>query len=535
MTSPAATSPPESGLPGQVSPPEFALSDLLPGAIIGVDVVALPVLPGDGDVPFLLGPGAAELADELDLDLVGIAEVHGLTGSTAEVATVPVPGGTTANPDLRLVVLVGVGAAAPIDLRRAGAALARATFDRDAVATSIPVVAGEGMADAHASVEAFVIGSMLGGFVFHWRSQGPPRTPVRRVVIAGPDVAGDRAVLERSVALGGAGWRSRLLATVPSNLKNPAWLVEQAETIATAAGLDLQVWDEQDLAAEGFGGIVAVGAASVTPPRLIRLDYTPRGVSARAAKKLPLVVLVGKGITFDSGGLSIKPAASMGTMKRDMTGGGVVLATMAALADVDCPVRVIGLVAAAENAISGSALRPGDVIRHWGGRTTEVGNTDAEGRLVLGDALAYAVTELAPDVVLDIATLTGAVKVALGQQVGGLFATDDALAAALFDAGECAGEPLWRFPLYDGYEDKLASKIADASNDPGGAGAITAALFLRHFVGDVPWAHLDIASVGDVDKDWHEWTAGPSGFGARLLLTWLGSPEPLAGIGESGR
>src|SRR5690606_27212751 len=160
------------------------------------------------------------------------------------------------------------------------------------------------------------------------------------------------------------------------------------------------------------------------------------------------------------------------------------------------------------------ALRPGDVITHWGGRTTEVGNTDAEGRLVLADALAYAVDTLDPAAVVDVATLTGAVKVALGQQVAGLFANDDALAATLTHAGE------------------RASKVADAATDPGGAGAITAALFLQHFVGDVPWAHLDIASVGDVEKEWHEWTVGPSGFGARLLLTWLGTPDPLADIGD---
>lgn len=527
MTSPAAsTAAPV--LPGQVSPPEFAVSDLLPGAITGVDVVALPVLPGEDGGPVLLGPGAAELADELGTDLVGVAEVHGLTGTTAETALVPVPGGTDVNPDLRLVVLVGVGAARTIDLRRAGAAVARATRDRAAVATSVPAVHD----DPDAAVEAFVVGTMLGSFVFHWRSTGPEHHPVRRVVLAGGSVSTDRSALERAVALGGAGWRSRLLATVPSNLKNPAWLATQAEEVAASAGLDVDVWDEARLAEDGFGGILAVGAASATPPRLIRLDYTPAGVSARAAKKLPVVVLVGKGITFDSGGLSIKPSASMGSMKRDMTGGAVVLATMAALADVDCPVRVVGLVAAAENAISGNALRPGDVIRHWGGRTTEVGNTDAEGRLVLADALAYAVSELDPAVVVDVATLTGAVKVALGQQVGGLFATDDALAAALRDAGEGAGEPVWRFPLHDGYEERLASKVADASNDPGGAGAITAALFLRHFVGDVPWAHLDIASVGDVEKEWHEWTVGPSGFGPRLLLTWLGTTDPLAGIGS---
>ncbi|WP_435768940.1 leucyl aminopeptidase family protein [Nocardioides sp. SYSU DS0651] len=522
-------------LPSQVSPPEFALSDLHPGAIAGVDVVALPVLPapdGADGASVLLGPGAAQLADQLGLDLVEIAELHQMTGATAEVAAVPVPGGTAANPDLRLLLLVGIGAARPQDLRRAGAALARATRDRAAVATSLPAVAGEELPDARELVEAFVAGTMLGGFVFHWRSTGPEHRPVRRVVIADEAVAGDRGVVERAVAIGGAGWRSRMLATVPSNLKTPGWLAAQAETMASGTGLEVRVWDEAALEKDGFGGIVAVGQASATPPRLIRLDYTPRGVSARAAKKLPLVVLVGKGITFDSGGLSIKPAQSMVSMKRDMTGGAVVLATMAALADVDCPVRVVGLVAAAENAISGSALRPGDVIRHWGGRTTEVGNTDAEGRLVLADALAYAVAELRPALVVDVATLTGAVKVALGQQVGGLFANDDALAERLTAAGERAGEPLWRFPLYAGYEDKLASKVADASNDPGGAGAITAALFLQHFVGEVPWAHLDIASVGDVEKEWHEWTVGPSGFGARLLLTWLGSEDPVEGIGS---
>jgi leucyl aminopeptidase len=398
------------------------------------------------------------------------------------------------------------------------------------VVTSVPDVAADDNEGVDAAIEAFVVGMTLGSFGFHWRSTGPEHRPVERVVITTQGGPADRALLERAVAIGGAGWRSRMLATVPSNLKNPAWLAAQAEQIGAANGLTVTVWDEKALISEGFGGIAAVGQASATPPRLIRLDYIPRGISARAAKKLPTVVLVGKGITFDSGGLNLKPGASMATMKRDMTGGAVVLATMGALADVDCPVRVIGLVAAAENVVSGNALRPGDVITHWGGRTSEVGNTDAEGRLVLADALAYAVAKLDPSVVVDIATLTGAVKIALGQQVGGLFATDDVLATRLSEAGERAGEPVWRLPLYDGYEESLASKIADARNDPAGPGALTAALFLRHFVGEVPWAHLDIASVGDVEKDWHEWTPGPSGFGARLLLGWLGTPQPLAGI-----
>lgn len=516
------------GLPIQVAPPEFALAALLPGAIVGVDVIALPVLPGeDGPTDsVLLGPGAAELADLLDLDLVGVADAHRMTGAVGEAITVAVPDGSSANPALRMVLLLGIGAARPIDLRRAGATMARALHGRAAAATSVPAAAG---ADPR-GVEAFVVGTMLGSFGFHWRSQGPREQPLPRVVLALGEHAADHGALERSVALGGAGWRARMLATVPSNLKTPAWLADQATAIAAEAGLECRIWDEDELVADGFGGIVAVGQASVNPSRLIRLDYRPRGLSARAAKKLPTVVLVGKGITFDSGGLSLKPGASMTSMKRDMTGGAVVLATMAALADVDCPVRVIGLVPSAENSVSGSALRPGDVITHWGGRTTEVTNTDAEGRLVLGDALAYAAAELAPALIVDVATLTGGIKVALGQQVGGLFATDDVIADRLLEAGETAGEPFWRFPLYAGYQDKLASKVADADNGPPGPAAIMAALFLQPFVGDTRWAHLDIASVGDVENESFEWTRGPAGFGARALLTWLGGDDPL---GES--
>jgi leucyl aminopeptidase len=493
--------------------------------------VALPVLPGstDDEQDVLLGPGAADLIEATEIDLLGAAELRRMTGAVGEVVEVPVPLGTAANPALRLVLLVGVGEARPVDLRRAGAVLGRAARDRSAVATSIPTVTPDG----DVALDAFVAGTMLGAFVFHWRSTGPKHHPVRQVVIStrpGSLDGSDQRALELAVAIGGAGWRARTLATVPSNLKNPAWLATQAEEIAAESSLDIRVWDEGDLERDGFGGIVAVGRASVTPPRLIRLAYTPPGVSARAAKKLPHVVLVGKGITFDTGGLSIKPGQAMVSMKRDMTGGAVVLATMGALADVGCSVRVTGLVPAAENAISGSALRPGDVVRHWGGRTTEVTNTDAEGRLVLADALAYAAAELEPTVLLDIATLTGGMKIALGQQMGGFFAADDALADAIRAAGETAGEPVWRFPLYAGYEEKLASKVADADNSAGSPQAITAALFLQHFTGGRPWAHLDIASVGDVEKELHEWTVGPSGFGARLLLTWLRQDDPLAGI-----
>jgi leucyl aminopeptidase len=239
-------------------------------------------------------------------------------------------------------------------------------------------------------------------------------------------------------------------------------------------------------------------------------------------------VLVGKGITFDSGGLSIKPGEAMVNMKRDMTGAAVVLSVLAALRDLDCPLRVTGLLCLAENAIDGDALRPGDVIRHYGGRTSEVNNTDAEGRLVLADGLAYAVDELEPDALVDVATLTGAVKIALGLHIGGLFCTDDVLADRLLASGASAGEPLWRMPLSSEYADGLASKVADAINAPSQAPAISAALFLQHFTGGLPWAHLDIASVGDALEDDHEWTAGPTGFGPRLLLRWLCGPDALS-------
>jgi leucyl aminopeptidase len=506
-------------LPSQVSPPEFALSALLPHSILGAEVVAVPVQPGEDGGSVVLGPGAAGLADATGVDLLAVLEADRFTGKIGEIVSVPVPQGAPDNPDLRLVLLVGVGEARPVDLRRAGAALAKAVKNRGTVATSLAALAPD-------AVEPFVVGMVLGSFGFHWRSEPPTDVPARRVVLAELPEKQTRPVLDRAVAVAGAGWRARMLATVPSNLKNPPWLAEQAQELAAQSGLQVRVWDERQLADQGFGGILGVGQASATPPRLIRHDYAP----ARARRGTPTVVLVGKGITFDSGGLSIKPAEAMSTMKRDMSGGGVVMATMAALSAVGCPVRVVGLVAAAENAVSGNALRPGDVIRHYGGRTTEVTNTDAEGRLVLADALAYAVAELDPAVVVDVATLTGAIKVALGQQVGGLFANDDALAAALRAAGEAAGEPLWRFPLHPGYEDRLSSKVADADNAPNHAQAITAALFLQHFVNDVPWAHLDLASVGDVPKDLHEWTPGPSGFGARALLAWLGSADPLEGV-----
>nr|MBA3783011.1 leucyl aminopeptidase [Nocardioides sp.] len=250
-------------LPPQVSPPEFAISPLAPHEIGGVEVWAFPVLPGDDDT-VLLGPGADEAAETLGIDLLAALDGARATGRTGEVTSVPVVAD-----DVRLVLLVGVGAQTRDDFRRAGATLARATKDRASVATTIATIAPEG------GLEAFVVGAMLGSFGFHWRSQGPKEAPVARIALAGHDDAAVGPGLERAIAIGGAGWRARMLATVPANLKNPPWLAEQAVEIARVAGLEVEVWDEKRLATDGFGGILGVGQASATPPRLIRLDYTP--------------------------------------------------------------------------------------------------------------------------------------------------------------------------------------------------------------------------------------------------------------------
>jgi leucyl aminopeptidase len=234
-------------------------------------------------------------------------------------------------------------------------------------------------------------------------------------------------------------------------------------------------------------------------------------------------VLVGKGITFDTGGLNIKPGEGMKTMKTDMSGAAAVLAALRLIASSQTPVRVTALVPAAENSFGAASYRPGDVVRHVGGRTSEILNTDAEGRIVLADALAYAVARLRPSVLVDAATLTGAMKVALGLRTGGVFATGDELAAGLVDAGAAAGEPLWRVPLAADYEDALASDVADANNAPGNPGGITAALFLQHFTGGRPWAHLDIAGPARAGKDDGMTAKGATGFGARLLARWVAS------------
>jgi leucyl aminopeptidase len=316
---------------------------------------------------------------------------------------------------------------------------------------------------------------------------------------------------------------ARDLVNTPSNVKNPAWLAEQAlARFADRPHVTVTVLGPDELRAGGFGGVLAVGSGSASPPRVVVVGY--RHPDAGAAHP----VLVGKGITFDTGGLSIKPNAGMREMKTDMAGGAAVLAAVDAAARLRLPVAVTAVVPAAENAVSGSSYRPADVVRHVGGRTTEVLNTDAEGRMVLADGLAYARLELGATVLVDVATLTGAMKVALGARTAGLFASTDGLADALRTAGAQAGEPSWRMPLLEEeHGDLLESAVADANNAPGNPGGTTAALFLQPFAGDLPWAHLDVAGPARAGSDEAEVVKGGTGFGARTLVHWLEAGAPV--------
>jgi leucyl aminopeptidase len=480
----------------------------------GPAVITIPVhspdQPGAGPVP---GAGAAELDSYLPVPAADIIASGEMTGRAGEITQTVIRLGE--HPCT--VMFLGVADAAPGSLRRAGAALARRLpAGRATVCTAV-------LAEPDESVQAFVTGFMLGSYQYTLKSTAPRETGPAQVqlLLAGRQDAA--ALVERAAIVAEAVALARDLTNTPSMTKSPAWLAGEAARIAAARDLSCRVWTEAELARDQFGGLLGVGSGSVRPPRLIELSYQP-AVSRRH------VVLVGKGITFDSGGLSLKPSDSMKLMKTDMAGGAAVIATMSALAALGAPVRVTGLVAAAENMPSGTALRVGDVIRHYDGRTVEVLNTDAEGRLVLADALGYADAELAPDVMVDLATLTGAARVALGTVMAALYATDDGLAAGLLAAGLATGDRLWRMPLAEDYRAGLDSPVADLANvagGPGRAGSIDAALFLREFTGGRAWAHLDIAGAARATADDGEITKGATGFGTQLLLHWLAAGAPV--------
>jgi leucyl aminopeptidase len=481
-------------------------------------LIAVPVrTPEDtspGPVP---GAGASSLDGYLGVSAAQVVASAELTGRAGESTQTVIRLGAEAS----TVLFLGVGDASPGALRRAGAALARRLpAGRTAVTTAV-------LDEPDEAVEAFTEGLLLGSYQFTMKSAASPGgdrgdsgDPAEiRLLLAGP--ASRAALVERAGTVAGAVALARDLANTPSMIKTPEWLADEAATVAAEYGLSARIWREAELAAGGFGGLLGVGSGSAHPPRLIQLSYQP----AQADRH---VVLIGKGITFDSGGLSLKPTDGMKTMKTDMAAGAAVIGAMSALGRLGVRARVTGLVPAAENMPSGTAMRVGDVLRHYGGKTVEVLNTDAEGRLVLADALAYADDVLAPDVVVDLATLTGAVRVALGSSLAALYATDDELAAGLLDAGAASGERLWRMPLAEDYTDALESPVADLANvarTGGRAGSIDAALFLREFTGGRAWAHLDIAGAARAAADDGENTKGATGFGTRLLLRWLaGSP-----------
>jgi leucyl aminopeptidase len=486
------------------NPLEAYMSAITAGEAEPADLIAVGVQDGGS-------PGACAPLDALlPASTSRLAEAYGHSGNPGEVAESAI---TVADRVVR-VLLLGVGDLSAAALRRAGAELARRCADGK---TAVTDAAGEPGQD----IGAFAEGVLLGGYRFRIRSEPDGAAPgVVHLLSADPEAAA--VAVSRATAVAQAVAVARDLANTPSAVKSPQWLADEAVRITAGRGVDVRVWTEEELAAGGFGGLLAVGAGSARPPRLIELSYQPPNPTSH-------VVLVGKGITFDSGGLSLKPTDSMKLMKTDMAGGGAVIAVLSALAELGVGARVTGLVAAAENMPSGSAYRPGDVISQFGGRSVEVLNTDAEGRLVLADALAYAVARLAPDQMVDVATLTGAARVALGGVYAALYATSDSLAGALIAAGEASGDRLWRMPLEAAYRPSLDSPVADIAHvarSGQGAGSILAALFLREFVAATPWAHLDIAGPGRAGADDGELSKGATGFGTRLLLGWLaGGPE----------
>jgi len=315
----------------------------------------------------------------------------------------------------------------------------------------------------------------------------------------------------------------RDLVNTPAGDLSPKDFARIAKEVAESTGLGIEVLKLDKIRAERLGGLLGVAAGSAEPPRFVRLAYVPEDVTDPVT-----VALVGKGITFDSGGLSIKPANSMMAMKDDMSGAAAVLSTMAACGRLGVQVRVLGYLPLTENMPGDAATRPGDVLRIRNGKTIEVLNTDAEGRLVLADALSLAVED-APDAIIDLATLTGACVVALGKEIAGILGNDDELIAAVERAGESVGEALWELPVPAGYREHIDSDVADMKNigANGQAGSLSAALLLQEFVGEVPWVHLDIAGPAFSDKNKHYVRKGGTGFGVRTLLELLSNYQPL--------
>jgi leucyl aminopeptidase len=385
--------------------------------------------------------------------------------------------------------------------------------DLSAVTVATPSVAGLNV-DAETLFGTLMEGACLGNHIFDRYKQKKEKTPLKKIVFMATAAQKKAyAGLAGSVAdICGASVMAREWVTTPSNDKRPEAFAEMIRKAATSAGLKVSVRDDRWLKKQKFGAMLAVGQGSSAKSRLVTVEYDPRG-----AKKT--LVLVGKGVTFDSGGINLKPSGSIETMKMDMSGAATVAGTMMAVARLKPGVKVVGVMPLVENMPSGSAIRPGDIIRSFEGKTIEIGNTDAEGRLILIDAMSWAVKHYKPDTMIDLATLTGACVVALGEKIAGVFSKDPALADAIVASGHKTHERCWQLPLPEDYKDLLKNDFADLNNVSSGrwGGAITAALFLSEFVGDTRWAHIDIAGPAWAKKASDYCGAGGTGFGVRLL------------------
>jgi leucyl aminopeptidase len=456
-----------------------------------VDVVGIPAATG----PTVLGGGNG-ITDQQLVDA-------GFEGKAGETTTID---GT---------IVVGVGKAAgvtPEVLRRAAAALVKATWKRGSVASLLlDAVPADG--DRVAAAQAVAEGTVLSAYRFgrYKKDAGEATLASVSVVAAGGKKVRD--AVERGAAIAGAVTLARDLVNTPAADLTPPVFAEAATKVAGDAGLAIEVIDDKQAKKLGLGGLLGVGGASDNPPRMVKLTYTPAG------RPRGHLAWVGKGITFDSGGLSIKPADGMIGMKGDMAGAAAVLAAMSVLPAVGAPVQVTGYLCLAENMINGRATRPGDVLTIKNGTTVEVLNTDAEGRLVLADGLSLAVAD-APDAIVDLATLTGACMVALGPTIAGLMGNDDGLVASVSAAAGRAAESVWHLPLPASYRKDLDSDVADLKNVASGrwGGALHAGLFLQEFVDGTPWVHLDIAGPADAKADDGYTPKGASGFGVRTLV-----------------
>ncbi len=384
---------------------------------------------------------------------------------------------------------------------------------RDAAANDAPSIAEI----ARAVAEGFLLGAYrFAGLRSEARARdAKPLVSVTLVAPRGAPRARLEAALVRARAAAAGVFLARDLAHLPPNRLTPSVLADEARRLGRSPRVGVAILDETAIEKAGMGALLAVARGSVEPPRFIVLE------SKSGKKNAPRLALIGKGVTFDSGGLSLKPAQRMEEMKYDMCGAAAVLGVFRAVAETGAPIDLIGAIPATENLPSGHSVRPGDVVVSHSGKTIEVLNTDAEGRLVLADALSYVERTYRPDAILDLATLTGAIGIALGQHAAGLFSDDEAFAERIERAGRSTGERAWRLPLWDDYFDHIKSEIADVkniANGSAGAGAVIGAVFLRRFVEKTPWAHLDIAAVAWSDKDRHYAPRGPSGYGVRLLL-----------------